>query len=149
MTKLQQRVKHFMSAVGQNTPDQPTVPDNLTRVLRVSLLLEEAFEFAEASGIEITLKDDIKPISIEDLNYNIVGEVDMVEVADACSDVAVINAGNFIAYGFDGEPLMEEVCDSNDSKIDGGYRREDGKWIKPSTYRPANLAPLVEQQTKK
>lgn len=148
MTPFQKRVKNFMIAVGQDTPDKPSTPDNLTRVLRVSLLLEEALEFAEASGIEITLKDDIKPITIDDLNYNIIGDVDMVEVADACSDVAVINAGNFIAYGLDGEPLMNEVCDSNDSKIDGGYRREDGKWIKPNTYRPANLAPLVELQSK-
>lgn len=137
-----------MIAVGQDAPNEPTVPDNLTRVLRVSLLLEEALEFAEASGIEITLKDDIRPITIDDLNYNIVGEVDMVEVADSCSDVAVINAGNFTAYGLDGEPLMNEVCDSNDSKVTSGYRRDDGKWVKGPSYRPANLAPLIELQSK-
>lgn len=146
MTKLQKRVKHFMHSVGQATPDRPTVPDNLTRVLRVSLILEEALEFAAASGIEITLGSDGQPIEIEDLNYNIVDEADIVECMDAVADLNVVSVGSAIAYGVDIEPIEDEVCDSNDSKIDGGYRREDGKWIKPATYRPANLEPLIRQQ---
>lgn len=148
MTKLQKRVKHFMVSVGQNAPDSPIVPDNLTRVLRVSLLLEEALEFAEASGIEVSLGSDGAPIEIEDLNYNIVSEVDIVGIADACADVGVINAGNGIAYGLDLEPFEDEVCDSNDSKIDNGKRREDGKWIKGPNYRPANLEPILKEQSK-
>ena len=146
MTNLQKRVKHFMAAVGQATPDKPSIPDNLTRVLRVSLILEEALEFAEASGIEITLGSDGQPIEIEDLNYNIVDEPDIVECMDAVCDLNVVSTGAAVSYGVDIEPLEDEVCDSNDSKIDGGYRREDGKWVKPITYRPANLEPLIRQQ---
>lgn len=148
MTKLQKRVKHFMVSVGQNAPDSPIIPDNLTRVLRVSLLLEEVLEFAEASGIEVSLGSEGSPIEIEDLNYNIVGEPDMVAVVDGLSDISVVNVGAAISWGFDLEPFEDEVCDSNDSKIDGGYKREDGKWVKPSTYKPANLEPILKEQSK-
>lgn len=72
MTPFQKRVKNFMIAIGQGAPNAPIVPDNLTRVLCVSLLLEEALEFAEASGIEVTLKDDQKKLCIDDFNYNII-----------------------------------------------------------------------------
>lgn len=148
MTNLQKRVKHFMSSVGQPTPDKPTIPDNLTRVLRVSLILEEALEFAKASGIEISLKDDIKSISINDLNYNIVGEPDIVGVCDGICDLNVVSVGAAISYGVDIEPLENEVCDSNDSKIENGYRRDDGKWVKNPNYRKANLEPLIRKQMK-
>ena len=31
------------------------------------------------------------------------------------------------------------------SKV-GGYKREDGKWVKPATYSPASLQPLLDAQ---
>jgi len=146
MTHFQKRVKYFMESVGQNVPDKPSVPDNLTRVLRVSLLLEEVLEFAEASGVEVSLGSDGKPIEIEDLNYNIVGEPDIIEVADGLSDTLVVALGACNSFGLDIEPVMTEVCNSNDSKIDGGYKRSDGKWMKSSSYKPANLEPIIRAQ---
>jgi predicted HAD superfamily Cof-like phosphohydrolase len=44
------------------------------------------------------------------------------------------------------EPVFKEVHRSNMSKV-GGYKREDGKWVKPSTYSPASLDHLLEAQT--
>jgi hypothetical protein len=31
------------------------------------------------------------------------------------------------------------------SKV-GGYKREDGKWVKPATYSPARIEPIVAEQ---
>lgn len=146
MNFLQNNVKNWMIKVGQPTPSFPQKPDNLSRILRVSLLLEEVFEFAEASGIEITLKDDIKPLTIEDLNYNITGEPDLVAISDALGDIDYVSAGGACAYGIDMEPIVEEICRSNDSKLIDGYRRDDGKWIKGPKYSPANLSKIIDKQ---
>jgi hypothetical protein len=43
------------------------------------------------------------------------------------------------------EPVFREVHRSNLSKV-GGYKREDGKWVKPLTYSPAGLEPILEAQ---
>lgn len=138
-----------MIKVGQPTPSFPQKPDNLSRILRVSLLLEEVFEFAEASGIEITLKDDIKPLTIEDLNYNITGEPDLVAISDALGDIDYVSAGGACAYGIDMEPIVAEICRSNDSKLIDGYRRGDGKWQKGPSYNPPDLLKILETQKNK
>jgi predicted HAD superfamily Cof-like phosphohydrolase len=149
MTKLQDSVKNWMKAVGQATPTHPSEPDNLTRVLRISLLLEEVLELAEASGVEVCLNDDGYKLSIDDFNYNIVMSSDLVAVADALADIDYVSAGAACAFGLDIEPFHDEVCRSNDSKIYNGYRREDGKWIKGPLYSPANLEPILEAQKDK
>lgn len=146
MNFLQKSVKSWMIKVGQQTPSSPQSPDNLSRILRVSLLLEEVLEFAEASGIEVTLKSDIKPISIDDINYNIIGDVDLVGVSDALGDIDYVSAGAACAYGIDMEPIVEEICRSNDSKLIDGYRRDDGKWIKGPKYSPADLLKIIDKQ---
>lgn len=148
MTKIQSRVRYFMNSVGQSTPDSPTIPDNLTRVLRVSLLLEEVLEFAEASGIEVSLRSDNKPIEIDDLNYNVVSEPDLVEILDSIGDTIYVALGAGISYGVQLEPVMTEICDSNDSKIEGGHKREDGKWMKSKSYRPVDLKSVLDKQLK-
>jgi predicted HAD superfamily Cof-like phosphohydrolase len=146
MTNFQKNVYSFMKAVGQNCPDSPSPPDNLTRVLRISLLIEEVLELAEASGIKVCLFNDDTPLSVNDFNYNIEGEVDLVEVADALADINYVSAGAACSYGLDLEPFEDEVCRSNNSKIANGFRREDGKWQKGPNYSPANLAPILEEQ---
>jgi predicted HAD superfamily Cof-like phosphohydrolase len=42
-------------------------------------------------------------------------------------------------------PVFREVHRSNMSKI-GGYKREDGKWVKPPTYSPAAIEPILAEQ---
>lgn len=146
MTPFQKSVKTWMTAVGQSTPTSPSVPDNLTRSLRISLLLEEVLELAEASGVEVSFKEDGTKINIDDFNYNINGEVNLVEVADALADIDYVCAGAACSYGLDMEPFQNEVCRSNDSKLIDGYKREDGKWIKGPKYSPAKLAPILQDQ---
>ena len=146
MTNFQKNVYGFMKAVGQSCPDFPSPPDNLTRVLRISLLIEEVLELAESSGIKVCLFNDDTPLSVNDFNYNIEGEVDLVEVADALADINYVSAGAACSYGLDLEPFEDEVCRSNNSKIVNGFRREDGKWQKGPNYSPANLTPILEEQ---
>ena len=43
------------------------------------------------------------------------------------------------------EPVFREVHRSNLSKV-GGHKRDDGKWVKPDTYSPAQLAPILSSQ---
>jgi predicted HAD superfamily Cof-like phosphohydrolase len=149
MTKEQQNVKEFMVKAGQATPDKPIVPDVATRILRVKLLLEEVLELAEASGIEIS-KTSNNPLitSTDDLSIrdNPYSTINLVEVADALTDIDYVNLGAAIAYGLDLEPFQKEVQRSNMSKFIDGYRREDGKWQKGKSYSPADLKPILEKQ---
>jgi predicted HAD superfamily Cof-like phosphohydrolase len=149
MTNFQKSVLNFMKSVGQNCPEFPSIPDNLTRVLRISLLLEEVLELAEASGVKVSLSDKEESINIDDFNYDIEGEVNLIEVADALADINYVSIGAACSYGLDIEPFENEVCRSNDSKITNGFRREDGKWQKGPNYSPANLSPILESQLKK
>jgi predicted HAD superfamily Cof-like phosphohydrolase len=43
------------------------------------------------------------------------------------------------------DPVFQEVHRSNLSKV-GGYKRADGKWVKPPTYSPACLEPILNRQ---
>jgi predicted HAD superfamily Cof-like phosphohydrolase len=43
------------------------------------------------------------------------------------------------------DPVFREVHRSNLSKV-GGYKREDGKWVKPPTYSPADVTSLLASQ---
>jgi predicted HAD superfamily Cof-like phosphohydrolase len=54
--------------------------------------------------------------------------------------------GTAVSLGIDMEPVFKEVHRSNMSKV-GGYKREDGKWVKPPTYSPASLDIILEAQT--
>lgn len=38
-----------------------------------------------------------------------------------------------------------KILRSNMSKV-GGYKREDGKWVKPATYSPADVQTVVSRQ---
>ena len=43
------------------------------------------------------------------------------------------------------ELVIQEGYRSNMTKV-GGHKREDGKWVKPPTYSPASVAPLLTAQ---
>jgi predicted HAD superfamily Cof-like phosphohydrolase len=143
MDKDQKNVREFMQKAGQDTPDVLTIPDEATRILRVKILLEEVFEYADAMGVGIynkstgAAKDNVNDDTVE---FVIKGDVDLVEVADAIADVDYINNGNAIAMGIDMEPVKVEVQRSNMSKFIDGHRRDDGKWVKGPSYSPADVA---------
>ena len=100
----------------------PTVVDERTRALRERLIQEEFDELKEAMA-----KNDLPAIAKE------------------MADLLYVVYGTAVSYGIDMEPVFREVHRSNLSKV-GGYKRADGKWVKPTTYSPADIQPIIEAQ---
>lgn len=120
----QEQVRSFMDQAGQSGPSKPEVPGTVTQTLRLSLHKEECVtELAEA------------------FNKN-----DITLIADSIADSLVVVLGTAIACGIDIEPIFNEVMQSNMTKFIDGYRRDDGKWIKGPSYKPAQIAKLLLQQ---
>ena len=122
MTDEQSMVEEFHRKFDIRVSDRPTIPDETTRALRVRLIQEEFDELREA-----------------------LGNKDLVSVAKEIADLLYVVYGTAVSYGIDMEPVFQEVHRSNLSKV-GGYKRADGKWVKPPTYSPACLEPIVNRQ---
>ena len=107
------------SIVAQTTP---TDLDEETKRLRVRLIDEEFGELKEsmAGG-------------------------DLAAVAKEMADLLYVVYGTAVSYGIDMDPVFREVHRSNMSKV-GGHKREDGKWVKPATYSPARIEPILAEQ---
>lgn len=141
MTDFEQRVRAFMQKAEQEIPETATVPDFKIRKLRALLILEEAIETIEALGFEVK-GDEAHGIYMEER-----GAPNLVEIADGCCDVMVVTLGTLIACGLKQEPLMTEVCNSNDSKFaEGYYLNSIGKVIKSPKYQPANIEKVLQDQ---
>ena len=104
---------------------RPGQIDEGTRVLRERLIEEEFDELRQAMRQE-----------------------DLSAVAKELADLLYVVYGTAVSYGIDMEPIFREVHRSNMSKI-GGYKREDGKWVKPPSYSPAVIAPILADQQSK
>lgn len=117
------KVKKFMEAFGQDVKDKPEFPDNETIVLRLDLIQEELEELREA-----------------------IGNADIVEVADALTDILYVTYGAGHAFGIDLEACFREVHYSNMSKLEDGkpIYREDGKVLKGKNYFAPNLKRVLE-----
>jgi predicted HAD superfamily Cof-like phosphohydrolase len=100
----------------------PTVADGSTRRLRIQLIQEEFDELKEALAAE-----------------------DLSSIAKEMADLLYVVYGTAVSYGIDMDPVFREVHRSNMSKV-GGYKREDGKWVKPATYSPARIEPILAEQ---
>jgi predicted HAD superfamily Cof-like phosphohydrolase len=122
MTKEQRMVLEFHKAFGITYNDTPTLPELSVTDLRLELIEEELDELVEA-----------------------IGDGDLVAIADALADMKYVIDGAACAFGIDLEPIMEEVHRSNMSKV-GGHKSASGKWVKPDTYSPANLKPILVSQ---
>lgn len=140
-----------MVKAQQVTPDRPTLPEMDVRIGRLKWLAEELCELANAWGIEFDLNN--RGTSTENFaawpapNPQYTDPVDAItEAYDASLDLIVFAVGNGVASGTELQPGWDEVHASNMSKFIDGYRREDGKWMKGPSYRPANLRPIIEAQ---
>ena len=69
----------------------------------------------------------------------------LASVAKEMADLLYVVYGTAVSYGIDMEPVFREVHRSNLSKV-GGYKREDGKWVKPASYSPARIEPILAEQ---
>jgi predicted HAD superfamily Cof-like phosphohydrolase len=100
----------------------PCVPEEVDKKLRVKLIEEELQELRVAFYAN-----------------------NVVQVADAIGDLMYVVLGCAVTCGIDIEPIFHEIHRSNMTKV-GGHKNVDGKWVKPETYEPAKLLPILERQ---
>ena len=96
-----EKVKEFMRTFGQEVKDKSEFPNEKIIELRKKLIEEEFDELKQA-----------------------INEKDLVEVADALTDILVVTYGAGVAFGVNLDKCFEEVHRSNMSKLS-----EDGKPI--------------------
>ena len=116
-------VGDFMEAFGQEVNCEPTLRDKDTQDLRIDLIQEELDELA--LGIDNN---------------------DIVEVADALTDLLYVVYGAGHAFGIDLDECFTEVHESNMSKLGENGRpiyREDGKVLKGPNYFVPNLEEIL------
>ena len=112
-----------MEAFGQEVNCEPTLRDQDTQDLRIDLIQEELDELA--LGIDNN---------------------DIVEVADALTDLLYVVYGAGHAFGIDLDECFTEVHESNMSKLGEDGRpiyREDGKVLKGPNYFVPNLEEIL------
>ena len=117
-------VKEFMKTFGQIVRTKPQFPDDKTMKLRYDLIKEELSELKEAMESK-----------------------DLVEIADALSDILYVTYGAGCAYGIDLDKCFKEVQRANMSKLgkDGKpIYNEKGKVMKGPNYSAPNLKQFVE-----
>ena len=114
----------FMSAFGQEVLTEPTLPEQNLAKLRLELIREE----------------------VEELNVGIEG-MDIVEIADALTDILYVVYGAGHAFGIDLDECYQEVHRSNMSKLGADGKpiyREDGKILKGPNYFHPNLKDILD-----
>ena len=125
MNSEQTMVETFHNRFDILVRSAPRELNEETKQLRIRLIQEEFDELKEAMATG-----------------------NLAAVAKEMADLLYVTYGTAVSYGIDMEPVFEEVHRSNLSKV-GGYKRADGKWVKPSTYSPAQINPILEiQQTR-
>jgi predicted HAD superfamily Cof-like phosphohydrolase len=116
-------VEEFMESFGQEVKTKSEFPDNETITLRYELIDEELKELREA-----------------------IGNADMVEVADALTDLLYVVYGAGHAFGINLDKCFEEVHSSNMSKLGADGKpiyREDGKVLKGENFFQPNLSKVL------
>ena len=122
MNDAQKMVQEFHEQFDIHISTTPSIPDDATQILRNRLIQEEFEEFQEA-----------------------IQRQDLPSMAKELADLLYVVYGTAVSLGIDMEPVFKEVHRSNMSKV-GGYKREDGKWVKSLTYSPASLDAIISTQ---
>ena len=117
------KVKTFMEIFGQEVKTKPSFSTNKINNLRYELIKEEL--------------DELK-IAMENK--------DLLEVADALTDILYVTYGAGHAFGIDLDKCFEEVQSSNMSKLDekkNPIYNEAGKVMKGPNYFKPNLRKFI------
>lgn len=132
MTLEQQQVRDWMKKAGQIVRNHPLDLDFDDQSFRLRLIKEEWEE------LSIAFMSD-----------------DLTEQADALGDLMYVVLGTAVSLGIDLEPVFQEIHRSNMTKLvqDGNgqwtlTKRADGKVLKPASYEPPNLQPIISDQCK-
>jgi len=119
-----QKVKTFMQTFDQEVKSKPSFSTEKINELRYNLIKEELEEFKHA-----------------------LENKDLLEVADALTDILYVTYGAGHAFGIDLDSCFEEVQNSNMSKLgkDGKpIRNEAGKVMKGPNYYKPDLSKFVK-----
>tara|TARA_B100001248_G_C27377868_1_gene455291 strand:- start:825 stop:1199 length:375 start_codon:yes stop_codon:yes gene_type:complete len=119
------KVKKFMKTFGQEVLESPKFPNKKIIQLRINLIKEELNELEEA------VEND-----------------DLLEVADALTDILYVTYGAGHAFGINLDGCFEEVQRSNMSKLDKDGKpiyNDHGKVLKGPNYFEPNLKKFVDR----
>ena len=117
------KVGTFMKTFGQEVKTSPSLSTDKINKLRIELIKEELEEFTEA------MKNN-----------------DLLEVADALTDILYVTYGAGHAFGIDLDKCFDEVQNSNMSKLGNNGKpiyNESGKVMKGPNYFKPNLSKFV------
>jgi predicted HAD superfamily Cof-like phosphohydrolase len=146
----QRMVEEFMFKANQEVPLRPIIPGPVVRKLRAKIILEEALETIDGLGFNVVVTGGHRIVTKDCIEFSSDGHVppDLVEIVDGCADMKVVTTGTLSACGVPDELIQLEVDINNLAKFGpGGYRREDGKWMKPSDHKPPRIAEIIEHLT--
>ncbi len=137
----QKRVDEFMRLANQELPITPVMPGAAVRKLRANIILEEALETIQGLGFTVTLRPFDNSFGLEETCAP-----NLIEAVDGCCDLRVVTTGTLSALGVSDEPVQLEVDLNNLAKFGpGGYRREDGKWMKPPGHQPPDILGVLRK----
>ena len=114
----------FMNSFGQEVLVEPTLPSPDLAKLRLELIREEFEELTVATNA-----------------------MDMIEIADALTDILYVVYGAGHAFGIDLDACYAEVHRSNMSKLGADGKpiyREDGKILKGPDYFHPNIQDILD-----
>ena len=117
------KVGTFMKTFGQEVKTKPSFSTNKINKLRLDLIKEELTELTEAMNNK-----------------------DLLEVADALTDILYVTYGAGHAFGINLDKCFEEVQNSNMSKLDENGKpiyNEAGKVMKGPNYFKPDLSKFV------
>ena len=117
------KVGTFMKTFGQEVKSKPSFSTDKVNKLRLDLIKEELIELTEAMNNK-----------------------DLLEVADALTDILYVTYGAGHAFGINLDKCFEEVQNSNMSKLDENGKpiyNEHGKVMKGPNYFKPDLSKFV------
>ena len=119
-----EKVGTFMKTFGQEVKLKPSLSSDKINKLRLSLIKEEFDELENAMN-----------------------KKDLVEIADALTDILYVTYGAGHAFGINLDKCFDEVQNSNMSKLDQNGKpiyNELGKVMKGPSYFKPNLKKLLK-----
>ena len=117
------KVGAFMKTFGQEVKTKPSFSTEKINKLRIDLIKEELEELTEAMN-----------------------NMDLLEVADALTDILYVTYGAGHAFGIDLDKCFDEVQNSNMSKLGENGKpiyNESGKVMKGPNYFKPDLSKFV------
>ena len=117
------KVGVFMKTFGQEVKNKPSFSSDKINKLRIDLIKEELEELTEA-----------------------IKNKDLLEVADALTDILYVTYGAGHAFGIDLDKCFDEVQNSNMSKLSKEGKpiyNESGKVMKGPNYFKPDLSKFV------